>query len=241
MLRLMISLTTVMLLTIAVAATVVAEEPAGDRTAPSMEEFEQVADVFDAVPLFYLVNEQGSELAVRTEDGGVMIPVFLQPEGAARFGQLQLPSEEAARYRLSIMSLGQFYRHRIQLQEQRRDDAPRLMIIGDQRDISIAQQLTDDPSFNDVPVFAARQASTGGFITLDQGGTPVIPLFFEAGMLEATLQNLAESDQEMVQDMNIVVLPLGQIVSDIVTGSISAQQIQFVLPRNTMEFIRANQ
>lgn len=186
----------------------------------------QIATKLDQVPVYYLVNEDGSLHVVRTDNEQSVAPVFFYRQSAESLRQ-DLSTMDSS-FTIKEAALGQIY---LQLAE-RKSNEPRFALIGDPGQVMLARIVNEDHSFNAVPVFSVRQGSTGSHLTmLDSEGEQVVPLFIESQRVKTALSIMQKQNSAISEDLGIVAISLETVVSDMVNGSLPYQKVRFIPPQ----------
>lgn len=207
----------------------------------TLQDFEAVSASFDPVPVFYLVNSDGAAVAIGMPGGGVATPIFFDPETADRFRREdleRLPDDDALPPRIEVMSLGQLYRYQIEHGGGSDPGSLKFAMVAADQHVQAAREILGDDSFNAVPVFAARRASSGEFLTIQREQRLVMPMFLEADVLKSTIDQLAKSDPELAADLAIEVLSLDAVVGDLASGALPGDRVSFVIPHASAGYLR---
>jgi nickel transport protein len=93
--------------------------------------------------------------------------------------------------------------------------------------------------FNGVPLFLATGGAENGYLTIQQGGNQIIPLFFQKEELDNMLGRLGARQPDLAASVEIQVVNL-QGVINLLRNSDDEQLNQIVLvpPRESIEYIR---
>jgi nickel transport protein len=203
------------------------------------------------VPVFTITNSEGSPLLASMNDdsnGASVAGVFISQQDAENFVQqlLSQNNPNLSDVQVTPVSLAEVY----QMQKQSQNN-PDQQVIFDfvptqsevQSALQVLQNNGENPDqFNGVPLFLATGGADNGYLTIQQGGNQVIPLFFQKEQLETMLNRLGQNQPDLAGSVEIQVVNL-QGVINLLQSSDDQQlnQIMLVPPRESIEFIRSLQ
>ena len=194
-----------------------------------------VTEKLNAVPIFLLSDENGSYLAIESpppNQAEKVISLFFTLAAAQSFQKQLLATnlETARKVKVTTATLDAVYTR--QLQEQSVSPSTVWRYVADSQEVAAAQKLlapdsTNKPQPDDVPLFAAR--TTKGYLTINQNGKTLIPIFFSFADLQTSLAALKRQSPFLAFVAQIQVLPLKSVLESLTTdAALSAGKIIFM-------------
>lgn len=206
--------------------------PDGSAASPGTEagaqQSEALLEVLNAVPVYYLVHEGNRPVTLPTPDGTRVAPVFFYPQAAMSMRDEILAGPAAPAEKIEGVAeagLGDMY------QLQSSEGAVRFLLIGDPRQVANARRILGVDSFNAVPVFAAKQASTGRYVAMKgDAGKMVVAVFIEAERLERAIGDVMRAEASLEGDVVVDVMALDALVNGLHGGQLSTDEVQMIPP-----------
>lgn len=212
---------------------------------------EQVVERLQAVPVFMITNAQGVPLVAvlgEGEEAPAVAGVFIsrQDAQASLDGLRQSSPEIATTVQVVPVSLAQVYELALANENQEQPLEFTFVPTAEQVESarSVLQQSGEDPDeFNGVPIFLARSNDEeGGYLTIQQGQSQVVPMFFDQEELQNLLSQLRQEQPDLANSMTIQVVNLESLIQTLQdSNNPELNQILLVPPRESLEFIRSLQ
>jgi hypothetical protein len=210
---------------------------------------DQVMTKLRGVPLFTITNADGSPLvATATNNAGKQAPVagaFVSRKDAEAFlNKLKTQDPKLPKdVRIVPVSLAEIYK--ISLQEKGKPDSLEFAYIPLEQQVSLALTILKqtDPKatkFEGVPLFVARAGKDKGYLTIQQGNQPIIPLFFEKEQLQSMLERFKQQQPDLASTIDIQVLNLEGVIKTMETSKDpQLNQLLLIPPQESIEFLRS--
>jgi nickel transport protein len=223
--------------------------PPAPRRSQSTRE-ERLLRILTPVPVFTITNSQGSPLLVSMNDdsnSASVAGVFISKQDADNFVRHLLSQNNPylSDVQVTPVSLAEVYQ--VQQQSQNNSDQPVVLdFVPSQSQVQSALEVLRENGenadrFTGVPLFLATGADNG-YLTIEQDGNQIIPLFFQKEQLEKMLDSLGEKQPDLAASVQIQVVDL-QGVINLLQRSEDPQLDQIVLipPKESLEYIRSLQ
>lgn len=183
---------------------------------------EEIADKLNAVSVHYLELETGEPFSYQRDDSQ-LIPTFFY-QGAAEYLRDDLIEQSVITYASAVVAgLGDVY-------GKPDADRHRFVLMSTPGQLAQARRFNDDPDFDQVPLFAVRHRDSGEFLTMTANEQTVLPFFIESQRVVQAL-SLLETQSTDSDEWRIVAIPLATVVSDLHSGRLKVQQVQFIGPQ----------
>lgn len=211
---------------------------------------EQIKQKLQVVPVFTIANNQGAPLVAQPPNGQKGNPVagvFISQRDANAFLEnLKTRNPALAKdVRVVPVSLAEVF----QLNQGTQGKTEKLdfayVPAKQQLDAAIAilkangQQVTQ---FNGTPLFVARAGKDKGFLTIQEGNTSVIPMFFNKEDLQPLVDRFKQQKPDLASTVDIQVFPLEGVMQAMQREKDpQLDKIVLVPPRETLEFVQRQQ
>lgn len=202
---------------------------------------QEVIDRLESVPVFTLTDAEGAPLISTTEGQRSVTGVFLsQAEAQAFLARLRSENPQLPPLQVRPVSLATVYETAKQSQ-----DELQFSLIPDPEQVALARQVPqqngqDSNSFQGVPLFVARAEEDGGYLTINQDGQEIIPLFFERETLTSLLDRLQQSRPDLAAQITIEVLTLENLIQVLETSNnATLNQLVLIPPAESVEAVRS--
>lgn len=183
---------------------------------------EQVAARLRSVPVFAITTPDGAPLVntvTRGEESVAIAEVYINWQDAQAFlDQLRQANPDlAGQVSIKPLSLGEIFRLISEAPEG--SNVPRFSLVPGEAQVqsarSLLQQQGESPEeFQGVPVFYAESTQNGGgYLTITQGESQVIPLYFQQQEVQSLLARVSEQDPSLANTMQIQVTTLEALIS----------------------------
>ncbi|MEO0458469.1 MAG: Tic22 family protein [Cyanobacteria bacterium P01_A01_bin.114] len=211
---------------------------------------QEVSSKLASIPAFIVANSEGayitSRLVGQSEDGEAeqevaLLYVFFSGQDAEEY--LTLQQQENPNFAPSgvvgWVELAALY----QQAKAERDVPLRLLFVPQGEEVSAAVEINGDFA-SGVPVFLPRYRDDGSYMLLPIGnlndGEPIVPAFFSQQDIETTLAALAEARPEVRDRIEIEVVSLESLISQMETADDDNLNLLYLLPdSDAINYIRA--
>lgn len=233
------------------ASTLVGSSFIGNLRAIALPE-EDVIKKLSPVPVFTITNSQGSPLLASLTDennnSASVAGVFISKQDAENFVQqlLNQNNPNLTDVQVTPVSLAEVYQ--MQQQSQNNPEQPVVFdFVPTRSQVQSALQVLQNngensENFSGVPLFLATGGADNGYLTIQQNGNQLIPLFFQKEQLETMLNRLEQQQPDLAGSVQIQVVNL-QGVINLLQSSDDRQLNQIVLvpSQESIEYIRSLQ
>lgn len=210
---------------------------------------EQIIQKLRPVPVFTIANAQGAPLVASPptgQKGRAVAGVFISQKDAQDFlNNLKTKNPDLAKnVKVVPVSLAEVY----QLNQTNKGKPEQLDFAyvpsKQQVDTAVAllkQQGGQQPQqFNGTPLFVARGGKEKGYLTIQQDGKSIIPMFFNKEELQGLLDRFKKQQPDMSASVEIQVLNLEGLMEILRTkNDPQLDQIVLVPPQQSIEFVRS--
>lgn len=203
------------------------------------------------VPVFTITNSEGSPLlaTVNNQNNTESVAgVFISKQDADNFVDqlLNQNNSNLTDVQVTPVSLAEVYQ-----MEQQSQNNPEQSVVFDyvptqlqvESALQVLQNNGESPeNFTGVPLFLATGGADNGYLTIQQSGNQIIPLFFQKEQLEMMLGRLGARQPDLAASVQIQVVNL-QGVINLLQESDDRQLNQIVLvpPEDSIRYIRSLQ
>jgi hypothetical protein len=210
---------------------------------------EQVAERLRSVPVFTLTDAQGSPLIaspLEGETGPPVAGVFISQQDAQNFlNNLRQSNPNLARdVQVRPVSLAEVYQLALRAGEE--SEPMEFAFIPMQQEVQTARSLLQQSGenaeeFRGVPLFLARSGGEdGGYLTMRQGESQVIPLFFRREELQVLIDRVRQQQPDLASGINIQVINLEGLIQTLQNSdNTELNRIILVPPSESVEYIRS--
>ncbi|HEY9624358.1 MAG TPA: Tic22 family protein [Crinalium sp.] len=211
---------------------------------------EQVAERLRSVPVFTLTDSQGSPLIAspaQGEQGTPVAGVFISQQDAQNFldGLRQSNPNLARDVQIRPVSLAEVYQLARQAGQQ--SEPLEFAFIPIQQEVQTARSLLQESGqnadqFRGVPLFLARSgdANTGGYLTIRQGESQVIPLFFKREELQTLIDRVRQQQPSLASNISIQVINLEGLIQTLQNSdNTELNRIILIPPNESVEYMRS--
>ena len=213
---------------------------------------EQVMERLDNVPVFTLVDGEGSLVVATLSQEADALPVatvFISHQNAENFlRNMQSTNPEAAEgVRIAPVSLAQVYE--IALAGRSEENPLEVAFIPVPQEVDAALTILREDGqnleeFPGVPLFIAKsgEGENEATLTVLRGEEEVIPMYFSEADIQATIATLRETQPELADSVRIEVISLGRLIDNLRSSdNPDLNQIYLVPSRESVEFVRSLQ
>ncbi len=210
---------------------------------------EEVRQRLLPVPVFTITDDQGSPLVAAPSEGEPGSPVagvFISYQDAQDFlNELTAgdPSLEGS-VQVVPVSLAEVYDLAVSMRDQ--ENRLEFVFVPVQQQVEQAVNIlrTENPDLNEfegVPLFLARSLTSdgSGYVTIRQGESEVVPMFFSEPDLQQLVSRLAMEQPDLAASIEIQVINLEGLISTLETSDNGdLNQIILVPPRESLELLQ---
>lgn len=209
---------------------------------------EQIIQKLRPVPVFTIANAQGAPLVASPptgQKGPAVAGVFINQKDAQDFlANLKNKNPDLAKnVQVVPISLAEVY----QLNQNNKGKPEQLdfAYVPSKQQVDTAvsllkQQGGQQPQFNGTPLFVARGGKEKGYLTIQQNGKSIIPMFFNKEELQGLLDRFKQQQPTMATSLEIQVLNLEGLMEVLRTkNDPQLEQIVLVPPQQSIEFVKS--
>jgi len=201
---------------------------------------EQVINKLRSVVVFTLVNAQGAPIIANAQSKTPSMGVFLTPKGAQAFleGLKTNKPDIAKELRVLPVSLAQVYENK--LKSQARGENLSLTFIPAAPEVESAEVILGKKPFVGTPLFIARIGPQKVYMTINQSGQQIIPMFFGKAELQSLIALFKK--QQPKETVEIQVISLEGVINTLETkNDKDLERIGLISLRESLEFVEKQQ
>jgi len=179
---------------------------------------EQILKTLQPVPVYTITDNQGSPLFTIEPDNKnrKITPIFLDHNDANNFflGIQKQNPDLVTQAKVHLVSLAEVFR--ISQLDQEKNNGFRFYYVPQEQQVKEAKKYTMDdgkPYTKGVPLFVARGIENLGFISVQDNGESLVPMFFDLTELEHLLDRLKKEKPEIANNLKIEVVPLEDLIN----------------------------
>lgn len=210
---------------------------------------EQIVQKLQQVPVFTIADENGAPLVASGDNDSRVTGVFMSQQDAKEFvGRLKNENPELGQQvQVIALSLGEIYQLEQQQQNQQQGDSLNFAYVPMEEQVESAlsvlkSQGQEVENFQGVPLFIARSSQEEGYLTVQQNGQQIIPLFFEKQQLEGMINQFKQNQPEQASSVKIDVITLEGMVQTLEEqDDQQLKQIVLVPSQESLQFIQSVQ
>lgn len=211
---------------------------------------EQIVQKLQQVPVFTVADQNGAPLVASGNNDSRVTGVFMSQQDAKAFvNRLKEENPELGeKVQVIALSLGEVYQLEQQQQNQQQEgDSLNFAYVPMEEQVESAlsvlkAQGEQVENFQGVPLFIARSSQEEGYLTVEQNGEQIIPLFFEKQQLQGMLDQFKESQPEQANSVQIDVITLEGMVQTLEEqNDQQLKQLVLVPSQESIQFIRSVQ
>ena len=214
---------------------------------------EQIVQKLQQVPVFTIADQNGAPLVASGDNNGRVTGVFISQQDAKAFvNRLKEEKPELGqKVQVVALSLGEIYQLEQQQQNQQENqqqaDSLNFAYVPMEEQVQSALSVLQSQgeqveNFQGVPLFIARSSQEQGYLTVQQNGQQMIPLFFEKQQLEGMIDQFKQNQPEKASSVEIDVITLEGMVQTLEEqDDQQLNQIVLVPSQESMQFIQSVQ
>ncbi|MGK7938710.1 MAG: Tic22 family protein [Crocosphaera sp.] len=196
------------------------------------------------IPVYSVLNRQGSPIGQQLENGSVVTPVFMSRiEAKAFLEQLETQDPELARsYAIEMLPLSRIY----EIARGTANSSTRLFIefIPSGRELQAARQLTRENGQKypgNVPLYIAKLDSDQSYLTIKQDGEEIVPLFFEKATVQKWVDAISQAQPSLAPNIKIQVISLSGLIANLENNDNPLlRSLRFWPSQEMLQIIRSN-
>ncbi|HEY9897436.1 MAG TPA: Tic22 family protein [Candidatus Sericytochromatia bacterium] len=210
---------------------------------------EQIIKKLGPVPVFTIANSQGAPLVASPpngQKGRAVAGVFISQKDAQEFlNNLKSKKPDLAKnVQVVPISLAEVY----QLNQTNKGKPEQLdfAYVPSKQQVDTAVSLLKQQGgqtsqqFNGTPLFVARGGKEKGYLTIQQNGKPIIPMFFNKEELQGLLDRFKQQQPTLAATIDIQVLNLEGLMEVLQTkNDPQLDQIVLVPPQQSIDFLKS--
>ena len=182
---------------------------------------QQILQKLGTVPVFTITNEQGALITLSiAQDENQRIPVagaFISGQDAQAFIEQRIKKnnpELGNTAQVAVVTIADIYKLE---QGQNNPEGVDFVVVPVQQQVESAINLLRQrgqqvEQFPDVPLFYATAGENPAYLTTQQNGQPIIPLFFDKDQLQQQVERYKQGNPEIASTVKIQVLSLGRLI-----------------------------
>ena len=203
-----------------------------------------IVDFLSGVPVYSVINQQGSPVGRQLDNGSVVTPVFMsRREAEALLTELRrIDSEAASSYRIQMLPLSRIYK----VARENSGNSTRLFLdyIPSTREANVARNLARENGqeySGDVPLYIAEIESEQSYLTIKQDDQNVVPIFFEKATIDQWIKSVVEAQPELGDSITISVISLSNLIANLEKNDNNfLRSLRFWPSEEMMQIIRSN-
>jgi len=182
---------------------------------------QQIMEKLGTVPVFTITNEQGALVTLSvTQEDNQRVPVagaFMSMEDAQAFIEQRINKDNPGlTAQVAVVSIADIYQ--LDQNNQNNPEGVDFVFVPVQQQVESAMNLLRQrgqqvEQFPDVPLFYATAGENPSYLTTQQNGQPIVPLFFDKAQLQQqVVDRYKEANPEIAPTVKIQVLSLGRLI-----------------------------
>ncbi len=206
---------------------------------------EEIFQLLRGIPVFVLVDDKNVPLGGQVDEKTVFTNIFMSKQNAEEFLiQFQKEKPEIGdKYKVELISLGAIY----QVAQKNSNESQRLALqyIPTKAEVEAAKPILSREGKEykgGVPLYLAKGGPEQNYLTIEQNGETIVPIFFEKKTIQQIINNLKQEQPDQASDVKIEVVLLSNLI-----GTLEEKDDEFLKnirlwpSEEMMEIIRANQ
>ncbi len=209
---------------------------------------EQIIQKLRPIPVFTIANAQGAPLVASPpsgQKGPAVAGVFINQKDAQDFlNNLKTKNPDLAKnVQVVPVSLAEVYT--LNQNNKGKPEQLDFAYVPSKQQVDTAVTLLKQggqqvQQFNGTPLFVARGGKDKGYLTIQQNGKAVIPMFFNKEELQNLLDRFKQQQPNLATNVEIQVLNLEGLMEVLRTkDDPQLNQIVLVPPQQSIEFVRS--
>lgn len=204
----------------------------------------EIVELLGGIPVFSLLNDQGSPLSRQLDNNDIVVPVFMSRTDAQELLlQLQQDNPDLANlYQVQVLPLGRIY----ETARENSTDNQRLLLeyIPTVTEIEAAKQIADNNGEEfpgGVPLYMARLKSDQSYLTIRKDNKQFVPVFFEQATIQKWVETVQQSQPEIASQVYIQIVSLSDLIANLEQKDNDLlKNLRFWPSEEMMKIIRAN-
>lgn len=204
----------------------------------------EIVEFLSGVPVYSLLDQQGSPIGRQLEDGNLITPVFMSRREAQAFLRelKEIDAQTADSYRIQVLPLSRIY----EIARDTSTNSNRLFIdyIPSATELRMARALVTEKGQKypgDVPLYLAKIESDQSYLTIKQEDQEVVPIFFEKATIDQWIATVIQTRPELGQNISIDVISLSSLIANLEKNDNALlRSLRFWPSQEMMKIIRSN-
>ena len=176
---------------------------------------EEIFKLLRGIPVFMLMDDQNIPLGRKIDEKTVYTNVFMSQQNAREFlSQFKKESPDIAnQYKVELISLGAIY----EVAQKNSNESQRLALqyIPTKTEVEAAKPILskDGKQYNGgVPLYIVKGGPEQYYLTIEQNGETIVPVFFEEKTIKEIINNLKQQAPDQISDIKVEVILLGNLI-----------------------------
>ena len=204
---------------------------------------EEIIKKLQEVPVFTLMDDQGSPLVASGEGDAKFAGVYINKQDATEFvDRLKTENPELAQ-KVQIVPLPLSEVYKLSESDKTKENALNFAYIPDKEAVNSAKtiisQTEQEPYKGGVPLFVATGKENNDFIFFEQNSQQVVPFFFDKAQLDNMVAKVKEQQPELAEDLKVGVVLLENVIQTLETSEDEMLENIVLVP--TVESVKAVQ
>ena len=183
---------------------------------------EEIIEKLQEVPVFTLMDDQGSPLVASGEGDTKFAGVYINKQDATQFvDRLKTENPELAE-KVQIVPLPLSEVYKLSEADRTKENALNFAYIPDKQAVDTAKTILSEtkqePYQGGVPLFVATGKENNEFIFFEQNSEQVVPFFFDKAQLDSMVAKVKEQQPELAQDLKVGVVLLENVIQTLETS-----------------------
>ena len=183
---------------------------------------EKIVEKLQQVPVFAVLDDQGSPLVAAGEGDSKFTPVYINKQDATKELELlktQKP-EIAEKVQVAPLPLSEVYK--LSESEQFKENDLNFAYIPNKEAVDTAKTIISEtgqePYQGGVPLFFISGENGQDLVFFEQNSQPVAPLFFDKAQLDSWIARVKEQQPEEADNLNTGVVLLENLIQNLKTS-----------------------
>ena len=183
---------------------------------------EEVIKKLQEVPVFTLMDDQGSPLVASGEGDAKFAGVYINKQDATQFvDRLKTENPELAE-KVQIVPLPLSEVYKLSESAEIQENALKFAYIPDKEAVNTAKTILSEteqePYQGGVPLFVATGKENNEFIFFEQNSQQVVPFFFDKAQLDNMVAKVKQQQPEIAEDLKVGVVLLENVIQTLETS-----------------------
>ena len=197
---------------------------------------EEIMEKLQEVPVFMLMDDQGSPLIASGEGDSKLAAVYINKDRAMEDIELLKTKDPELAEKVQIVPLPLSKVYEFSESAQVKENAVNIAYIPDEEAVNTAKTILSEteqgPYQGGVPLFFATGKDGNGYISVEQDSQQVVPFFFDKAQLDNFVAEAKEQPEsaEILEDLNVRVVLLENIIQGLKTSEDESLENMVLVP-----------